>query len=63
MVIEDITLELAKYRDNLYHAQRTKSTELVIIYGEVVRVLERIAERYYGRKRKNGGWSSRDMGE
>ena len=37
MVIEDITLELAKYRDNLYHAQRTKSTELVIIYGEVVR--------------------------
>lgn len=50
MVIQDILLELQRYRDNLYHAKRTGSIELTIIYSEVVKVLERIVEKEYERR-------------
>lgn len=54
MVRKHIWDELNKARDSLQCAIRQNATDRIIMYSEVVRVLERILENSYVERRTNG---------
>lgn len=63
MVITDVIEEYEKAKDSLYAARRHGSLELILMYTETVRVLERIIGRYHDRTRSHREWYARDLEE